>query len=347
MIENLKLIANRARQVPKRWLVTGAAGFIGSHLVETLLQMDQEVIGLDNLSTGNRGNLSDVEKSLEPHQLEKFKFIEGDITSLTACREACAGVSIVLHQAALGSVPRSLSEPLRSHLNNVDGFINILEASRAERVHRFVYASSSSVYGDHPILPKEESNIGRPLSPYAATKLVNEIYASVYSRNYSLPTIGLRYFNVFGPRQNPYGEYAAVIPRWLEAMTSGSRVAINGDGATSRDFCYVKNVVQANILAALTPSEEAVNRIYNIAAGQRTTLVELFEKIKARVAKNSPRANDIKPDRAIERPGDVKHSFADISLAQKLLGYCPSHDLDAGLDELMAWENGRRGAKTT
>lgn len=325
------------RREPQKWLVTGAAGFIGSHLVENLLALDQEVIGLDNFSTGHRRNLADVRARVTAGQWNRFRLQEGDITHLADCHQACAGVSRVLHQAALGSVPRSLEDPIRSHANNVDGFINMLLAARDAGVKRFVYASSSSVYGDHPALPKVESEIGRPLSPYAATKLMDEIYAGVFARCYRLPVIGLRYFNVFGPRQDPNGAYAAVIPRWFAAASRGEPVLINGDGETSRDFCYIANVVQANLLAATADKPEAVNNVYNIAAGRRTTLNELFEKIRARVGRARASALDLKPQYHPERAGDVRHSLADIGRARMLLGYAPTHDIDHGLDAASAW----------
>jgi UDP-N-acetylglucosamine 4-epimerase len=322
---------------PESWLVTGAAGFIGSHLVENLLALDQHVVGLDNLSTGHRHNLDDVKTKVTAEQWTRFRFKEGDITRLEDCQRACAGVQRVLHQAGLGSVPRSLADPLRSHASNVDGFINMLVAARDAKVSRFVYASSSSVYGDHPVLPKVEANIGRPLSPYAATKLINEVYAGVFHRSYGLPIVGLRYFNVFGPRQDPNGAYAAVIPKWFAAAARGEPVLINGDGETSRDFCYIANVVQANLLAATTPNPEAVGQVYNVAAGRRTTLNELFAKIRARVEQVRPSAIGLKPQYQPERAGDVRHSLADISLVQNRLGYAPTHDIDQGLIEAATW----------
>ncbi len=325
------------RQSPQKWLVTGAAGFIGSHLVETLLLLDQEVVGLDNLSTGHRHNLDDVKTRVSPAQWARFRFHEGEITRLSDCQGACSGVNRVLHQAALGSVPRSLADPLRTHANNVDGFATMLEAARAAGVATFVYASSSSVYGDHPDLPKIETKIGRPLSPYAATKLINEVYAGIYSRSFGLPTVGLRYFNVFGPRQDPKGAYAAVIPKWFAAARVGDEVVINGDGETSRDFCYIANVVQANLLAAMSPRNLAMDRVYNVAAGRRTTLNELFEKIRRQVAIALPDVAQKQPNYVAERDGDVRHSLADISSIQSQIGYVPSHDVDQGMVEAAAW----------
>ncbi len=334
VFEQVKL---ELRREPQKWLVTGAAGFIGSHLVESLLSLDQQVVGLDNLSTGHRTNLAEVESLVTPAQWNRFRFEQGDVTRLADCHRACAGVSRVLHQAALGSVPRSLEDPLRSHASNVDGFINMLVAARDVGVSRFVYASSSSVYGDHPVLPKVEANIGRPLSPYAATKFINEVYANVFSRSYGLPVIGLRYFNVFGPRQDPNGAYAAVIPKWFSAAAHGAPVIINGDGETSRDFCYVANAVQANLLAAMTTSPEAVDQVYNVAVGRQTTLNELFGKIRDRVVKVKPSAVIVEPKYHSERAGDVRHSLADIGLIQSKLGYSPTHDIDQGLDLGANW----------
>jgi UDP-N-acetylglucosamine 4-epimerase len=334
------------RRAPRTWLVTGAAGFIGSHLVQQLLTLNQKVVGLDNFATGHRRNLDEVESLVSAAQWARFNFIEGDITRLADCQRACAGVNYVLHQAALGSVPRSLSDPLLSHASNVDGFINMLVAARDAKVSRFVYASSSSVYGDHPVLPKIEKNIGRPLSPYAATKYINEVYAGTFYRSYGLPVIGLRYFNVFGPRQDPNGAYAAVIPRWFAAAASGEQVIINGDGETSRDFCYIINVVQANLLAATTANPGAVDQVYNIAVGHRTTLNELFEMIRARVGQSRPARASLEPIHQSERAGDVRHSHADISLAQSRLGYMPTHLIAQGLDEAGHWYLNRTVATT-
>jgi UDP-N-acetylglucosamine 4-epimerase len=325
------------RSSPETWLVTGAAGFIGSHLVENLLGLDQHVVGLDNLSTGYRHNLDDVRSKVTAEQWTRFRFQEGDITRLDDCHLACVGVQRVLHQAGLGSVPRSLADPLRSHASNVDGFINMLVAARDAKVSRFVYASSSSVYGDHPVLPKVEANIGRPLSPYAATKLINEIYAGVFHRSYGLPVIGLRYFNVFGPRQDPNGAYAAVIPKWFAAAAKGEPIVINGDGETSRDFCYIANVVQANLLAATTINPKAIGFVYNVAAGRRTTLNELFAKIRARVGQVRTSATGFEAQYQSERAGDVRHSLADVSAAKTRLGYAPTHNIDQGLSEAAAW----------
>jgi len=322
---------------PRTWLITGVAGFIGSNLLEKLLLLDQSVIGLDNFSTGHQHNLDEVQTLVSQAQWGRFRFFEGDTRNLDHCRQAIAGVDYVLHQAALGSVPRSLEDPLRSHASNVDGFINMLVAARDAKVKRFVYASSSSVYGDHPALPKVETNIGKPLSPYAATKLVNEIYADVFHRCYQLPVIGLRYFNVFGPRQDPEGAYAAVIPKWFSAAVHNKPIQINGDGETSRDFCFIENVIQANLLAATAANTEAMNRVYNVAFGERTTLNQLCAKIRALVARRQPGAAISEPVFCPERPGDVRHSHADISSARGLLGYAPGYSIDDGLNVACGW----------
>lgn len=322
---------------PRRWLVTGAAGFIGSHLVEKLLLLRQTVVGLDNFSTGYQRNLDEVSSLVGPDKWKNFRFIEGDITRLEDCRNACDSVDYVLHQAALGSVPRSIADPIASHRVNVDGFINMLVAARDTKVQRFVYASSSSVYGDHPGLPKVEHTIGRPLSPYAATKLVDEIYASVFSRCYDLQTIGLRYFNVFGPRQNPAGPYSAVIPRWFALMLRDLPVTIYGDGKTSRDFCFIENVIQANLCAATIAAPAAVGLVYNIACGERTPLRELFCRIRGAIDKAGFSGGTRDPELQSEREGDVRHSLADIGLAVSMLGYSPTHTLDEGLQETCQW----------
>jgi UDP-N-acetylglucosamine 4-epimerase len=330
-------LQNQLRASPRTWLVTGAAGFIGSNLVETLLRLDQQVVGLDNFATGHRGNLAQVEQSVQPGQWSRFRFLEGDLAELEDCRRACAGADFVLHQGALGSVPRSITEPLVTHRANVDGFINILVAARDARVKRLVYASSSSVYGDDPDLPKFEDKIGRPLSPYAATKWINEIYAGVFALAYGFQTIGLRYFNVFGPRQDPEGAYAAVIPKWIAALLRREPVAIHGDGETSRDFCFVANVVQANLLAATTPNAGAVNQVYNIAVGERTTLNHLFELLETGLRKRDASLPRQKPVYGDFRPGDVRHSHADISKASQQLGYVPTHRIHDGLDAALDW----------
>jgi UDP-N-acetylglucosamine 4-epimerase len=321
----------------RRWLVTGAAGFIGSHLVETLLAFGQDVVGLDNFATGHERNLEDVRNAVGEDARERFAFIEGDIADLATCRRACDGVGLVLHQAALGSVPRSIADPLATHAANATGFVNMLVAARDAGVQRFVYAASSSTYGDHPALPKVEDAIGRPLSPYAVTKYLNELYADVFARCYGVETIGLRYFNVFGTRQDPEGAYAAVIPRWIRAIVRGEPVTIYGDGETSRDFCFVANAVQANLRAALATDAAALNQVYNVAVGQRTALNELFDALAALVRERSPGLKIPRPIHEAVRAGDVRHSQADIGKAVRLLGYAPTHDLRGGLQAALPW----------
>jgi UDP-N-acetylglucosamine 4-epimerase len=312
-----------------RWLVTGAAGFIGSHLVEQLLALGQEVISLDNLSRGHLSNIEEAERALAGSATHRF--IRGDICDLRVCQEACDRVDFVLHHAALGSVPASIADPLATNAANISGFVNMLVAARDAGVKRFIYAASSSTYGDHPGLPKVEDSIGKPLSPYAVTKYVNELYASVFAQCYGLDCVGFRYFNVFGARQDPDGPYAAVIPRWVRALLHGTAVEIYGDGETSRDFCYVANVVQANLLAALTQKEAALNQVYNIAVGGRTTLNQLYSTIQSLLSSHSSRVSESQPRYSDFRPGDVRHSQADIGRATMLLDYRPTHDLLAGL----------------
>jgi len=322
---------------PKTWLITGVAGFIGCNLLETLLKLDQNVVGLDNFATGHRHNLEQIKAAVTPEQWARFTFIEGDIRTLDDCRKACNGVDYVLHQAALGSVPRSLEDPITTNTANIDGFLNMLVAARDAKVARFVYAASSSTYGDHPGLPKVEDRIGKPLSPYAVTKLVNEQYADVFTRAYGFRTIGLRYFNIFGAHQDPNGAYAAVVPKWTAAMIANEPVWINGDGETSRDFCYIANTVQANLLAATVENEDATNQVYNVAVGDRTTLNDLFEAIRSTLEPRFPHLKGFKPSYRDFRAGDVRHSLADISKAQTLLGYVPSHRIKEGLVEAMDW----------
>jgi len=317
------------------WLVTGCAGFIGSNLLETLLNLDQTVVGLDNFATGHARNLDEVQRLVTPARWARFRFIEGDIRDPDTCREAVRGVEYVLHQAALGSVPRSLKDPLTSNAVNVGGHLNMLVAARDEGVRAFVYAASSSTYGDHPDLPKIEDRIGKPLSPYAVTKYVNELYADVFARAYGFGSVGLRYFNVFGRRQDPDGAYAAVIPKWVSAMIRDVDVTINGDGETSRDFCYVDNVVQANLLAAFAPPE-GVNQVYNVAYDARTTLNQLFQHLRDVLEQNGVHYARA-PVHGDFRPGDVRHSQADIAKARRLLGYEPSHDILQGLEVAMPW----------
>ncbi|WP_300450829.1 SDR family oxidoreductase [Accumulibacter sp.] len=330
-------LGRRLAEQPARWLVTGSAGFIGSHLVESLLGLGQTVVGLDNFATGHRSNLDEVRSLVTPEQWLRHSFIEADIRDPDACREACRGIDFVLHQAALGSVPRSLANPLATNAANVDGFLNILVAARDAGVKRFVYAASSSTYGDHEALPKVEERIGRPLSPYAVTKLVNELYAEVFGRCYGFASIGLRYFNVFGARQDPEGAYAAVIPRWTRAMLTGGPVTIYGDGQTSRDFCFVDNAVQANLLAATTDDPAAVNQVYNVAVDDRTSLNQLFEVLRDALTELRPEVRHLRPIYGDFRPGDVRHSQADIGKARRLLGYFPSHRLAEGVRAAMPW----------
>jgi UDP-N-acetylglucosamine 4-epimerase len=325
------------RQEPKNWLVTGAAGFIGSNLLEELLKLDQRVTALDNFATGKRRNLEEVRSLVGEERWRRCTFIEGDIRDGAVCREACRGADYVLHQAALGSVPRSIADPATSNEVNVSGTLNILVAARDNGVKRLVYASSSSVYGDSPALPKVEDVTGRPLSPYAVTKCVNELYAGVFAATYGLETIGLRYFNVFGPRQDPNGPYAAVIPLWIAAMLKGDQVYINGTGETSRDFCFVANTVQANLLAAVADRPEAMNQVYNVAVSARTSLNELCEALRARLVPHRSALRDFKPEYRDFRPGDVMHSLADIGKVGQLLGYRPTHSLVQGLDEALPW----------
>lgn len=322
-------------QQPKTWLVTGVAGFIGSNLLETLLKLDQQVVGLDNFATGHQHNLDEVQRLVKPEQWARFDFIQGDIRNLNDCQDACAGVDYVLHQAALGSVPRSINDPITTNATNIDGFLNMLVAARDAGVSSFTYAASSSTYGDHPALPKVEENIGKPLSPYAVTKYVNELYADVFAKTYGFKCVGLRYFNVFGKRQDPEGAYAAVIPKWTAAMIRRQEVFVNGDGETSRDFCYIDNTVQANLLAA-TANEEAKNQIYNVAVGDRTTLNQLFEAISEALLTNGITATGA-PSYRDFRAGDVRHSQADISKAGKLLGYAPDYRIREGIALAMPW----------
>lgn len=330
-------LSEELKRAPRTWLVTGVAGFIGSNLLERLLKLDQRVVGLDNYATGRSDNFKQVQALVSAEQWARFRFIEGSIEDAAVCRRACEGIDLVLHQAALGSVPRSMEAPLLCHAANVTGFINMLDAARAAGVKRFVYASSSAVYGDHPGLPKVEAEIGLPLSPYAASKRIDEVYADSFALAYGFQSIGLRYFNVFGPRQDPNGAYAAVIPKWLDAMIRNERIQINGDGETSRDFCFVDNIVQANLLAATTQNSGATGQAYNIAVGERTTLNELFKTLQDGLRKLKPNLPEQKPHHGPERAGDVRHSHANIDKAKRLLGYAPAIRVGEGLDRAMAW----------
>lgn len=351
-------VLSQLREKPKTWLITGVAGFIGSNLLEALLALDQTVVGLDNFSTGYQHNLDQVCALVSQEQWARFHFVEGDIRDLDVCRRAMvfpasvlssrtdlggmiggkgSSVDYVLHQAALGSVPRSIEDPILTNANNIDGFLNMLVASRDAGVKRFVYAASSSTYGDHPGLPKTEDNIGKPLSPYAVTKYVNELYAEVFARSYNFNTVGLRYFNIFGKRQDPNGAYAAVIPKWIAAMVENAAVYINGDGETSRDFCYIENTIQANLLAATVEKSEAINQIYNVAVGDRTSLNDLYQDLRDNLTERYPHLINAQAVHRDFRVGDVRHSLADISKARRLLGYEPSHTIGEGLKEVMGW----------
>lgn len=321
---------------PKKWLITGVAGFIGSNLLETLLKLDQEVVGLDSFITGHQRNFDEVQNEVTEKQWSNFHFIKGDIRNLEDCEQATKGVDYVLHQAALGSVPRSIEDPIPTNQANIDGFLNMLVASKGANVSSFTYAASSSTYGDHPDLPKVEEKIGNPLSPYAVTKLVNELYAEVFARTYGFKTIGLRYFNIFGKRQDPNGAYAAVIPKWALALLNKEQIFINGEGDTSRDFCFIENAVQMNILGA-TSNEEAKNNVYNVAVGGRTSLNDLFNGMKSVLSKTHSEISEAAVEYRDYRAGDVKHSQADISKAIKNLSYTPSHDINQGLDIALEW----------
>lgn len=336
------LLAGRTRT----WVVTGSAGFIGSHLLETLLRLEQRVVSVDDFSTGKRDNLHEVERAVGAEAWRRHRFIEGSIADAALCQAACRGADVVLHQAALGSVPRSIADPLATHMANVNGFVNMLLAAR-EAQARFVYASSSATYGDHPTLPKAEDVIGGALSPYAVSKHVDELYAGVFGRCYGMETVGMRYFNVFGPRQDPEGAYAAVIPRWIRALLLGERVEINGDGETTRDFCYIANVVQANLRAAVTDERSALNRVYNIAVGRSTSLNELFSLLRKLLGERGKALRTQPPARLPFRDGDVRHSIADIARARELLGYAPTHTLESGLREALSWYIGKLEPQAT
>lgn len=329
-------VCEQLKQNPKTWLVTGVAGFIGSNLLETLLKLDQTVVGLDNFATGHQHNLDEVQSLVSAEQWAKFSFIEGDIRDLEDCQKACSGVDYVLHQAALGSVPRSIADPITTNAANITGFLNMLTAARDAEVKSFTYAASSSTYGDHPALPKVEENIGKPLSPYAVTKYVNELYADVFARTYGFKAIGLRYFNVFGKRQDPNGAYAAVIPKWTAAMIAGDDVFINGDGETSRDFCFIENTVQANILAATTQNDEAKNQVYNVAVGDRTTLNDLFNAIKVALNESGV-VYEKEPIYREFRAGDVRHSQASIEKIKSFLDYQPNYKIGSGIELAVSW----------
>ena len=334
-MNNFQKIKLKLNNSPKTWLVTGVAGFIGSNLLEHLLKLNQKVVGLDNFATGHQHNLDEVQGEVSTEQWTNFTFIEGDIRNIESCKQAVSGVDYVLHQAALGSVPRSINDPITTNYVNISGFLNMLVAARDESVSSFTYAASSSTYGDHPALPKVEENIGNPLSPYAVTKYVNELYADVFARTYNFNTIGLRYFNVFGKRQDPEGAYAAVIPKWTADMINNEEVFINGDGETSRDFCFIENTVQMNILAA-TATDDAKTQVYNVAVGDRTTLNTLYTSIQNSLNSNGVACSNAPTYREF-RAGDVRHSQADISKAKSLLGYEPEFKIQQGIDKAMPW----------
>ncbi|MDD5716269.1 MAG: SDR family oxidoreductase [Sulfuricurvum sp.] len=330
-------IKNSLQEEPKIWLVSGCAGFIGSNLAETLLKLGQKVIGLDNFSTGHRHNLDDIRMNVAEHEWNNFRFIEGDVADYDTCLEATAGVNIVLHQAALGSVPRSIDNPVNSNRSNVTGFLNLLTAAKENGARRFVYASSSSVYGDSAELPKVEERTGNLLSPYAVTKYANELYAGVFRRCYGMETIGLRYFNVFGRRQDPNGAYAAVIPKWVASLLKEEEVYINGDGETSRDFTYIDNVVQANILAGTTTNEAAFGTVFNTAVGGRLTLNDLYRSISERLETNREGFISKAPIYRDFRAGDIRHSNANIDKIQSILDFHPTHNINSGMDECIRW----------
>jgi UDP-N-acetylglucosamine 4-epimerase len=336
------LVKKNGATVQHTWLITGVAGFIGSNLLETLLRLDQRVVGLDNFATGHQRNLDEVLANIEPEHRDNFRFVEGDICDPATCAGVFSetpfgSIEFVLHQAALGSVPRSLTDPARTNEVNISGFLNMLIAARDAKVQRFVYAASSSTYGDHPALPKIEDQIGKPLSPYAVTKYVNELYADVFHRSYGVNCVGLRYFNVFGQRQDPEGAYAAVIPKWIAALVRGETVYINGDGQTSRDFCYIANAVQANIRAALVDDDKASNQVYNVAVGDQTSLTTLSELLSAALQNRLSGFSAPAIEYRDFRPGDVRHSLADISKANRLLGYRPTHKVAQGVEDALGW----------
>jgi len=321
----------------KTWLVTGNAGFIGSNLTEFLLNRNQKVVGLDNFSTGHQYNIDDVLSSVSKENAKNFTFLEGDIANFDICTKACEGVDIVLHQAALGSVPRSIANPITSNRSNITGFLNMLTAAKDAGIKRFVYASSSSVYGDSKELPKVEERTGNLLSPYAAMKMTNELYAGVFQKTYGMETIGLRYFNVFGRRQDPDGAYAAVIPKWIGSLLTGEDVYINGDGETSRDFTYIDNVIQMNLLAGITENTEAFGEAFNVAVGGRNTLNELYALINKEL--NTHIASFTKTEAIYRdfRVGDIRHSNANISKAENFVDYAPTHDIYKGMEEAIEW----------
>jgi UDP-N-acetylglucosamine 4-epimerase len=329
-------VKRRLKADPKTWLITGVAGFIGSNLLETLLSLEQKVVGLDNFFSGKESNLAEVQQRVTEAQWSRFRFIKGDIRELTVCMEACRNVDFVLHEAAMCSVPGSIDDPLGAHAINTTGTVHLLTAAREARIKTFVYASSSAVYGDSLELPKREAEIGNPLSPYGATKYMDELYAQVFGRCYGLRTVGLRYFNVFGPRQDPNGAYAAVIPKWIDALIHDEPVVIYGDGETTRDFCYIENIIQANVLAACA-SDDAINQVYNVALNTSTTLNQLFFALQKLLEADYPHVGKVRPIYKPFRAGDIRHSQADIAKSQKLLGYQPTHGIEDGLQAAVGW----------
>lgn len=330
-------ILNAIKSNTNAWLVTGAAGFIGSHLVEELLRANQKVVGLDNFSTGFKQNLDKIESAVSSSQWKNFCFIEADIADLAACQYACENVDYILHQAALASVPASMDDPIKAHDVNVTGFINILTAARDQGVRRVVYASSSAVYGEGKELPKTEEKISDPISPYAANKYMNEVYAKTFSHCFGLETVGLRYFNVFGPRQDPNGAYAAVIPKWLEAMLQKKPAYIYGDGESTRDFIFVKDVVRANLLAALTDAPGALNQAYNIGLGNQITLNQLFNLLSELLSEHLHTQQVRAPRYEVAREGDIRHSYANVRKTKELLEFSPKFSLKEGLRENIKW----------
>lgn len=331
--DTLKILSKN----PEKWLITGVAGFIGSNLLETLLKHDQHVVGLDNFSTGHKSNLYNVKHNVSGKQWSKFTLIKGDIRNLKACKKACNHANYVLHQAALCSVEQSIQDPILTSTNNIDGFLNMIMAAHEAGVDKFVYASSCAVYGNCTELPLDENKKGNLLSPYAADKYINELHGDLFSKLYNVKTIGLRYFNVFGPRQNPNSEYSGVIAKWFSALIKNDNVYIYGDGKTSRDFCYIEDCIQANILAAYTKNPDVFNAVYNVGSGKQTDLNHLFESIKKSTAKLKSDINNIKPDYKEFRPGDIRHSVSNIVKTNNLLGYRPKFSLDQGLDKTASW----------
>lgn len=336
-MERYQNIQLELKKSPKQWVITGVAGFIGSNLLEALLRLDQSVVGMDNFSTGSQKNLDDVRENVSKEQWNRFFFNKGDILDSKLCQKICEDADYVLHQAALGSVPRSIEDPYTSNNSNITGFLNMLIAAKESNVTKFVYAASSSSYGDHPGLPKVESKIGNPLSPYAVTKLVNELYANVFKITYNFPSIGLRYFNIFGRRQSVDSAYAAVIPKWIGEILNNKVITINGDGKTSRDFTFIDNVIQANILSATSKDPKATGEVYNIAVGERTSLIEMYNFISKNIQSNLSSMKIEQPKFGDFRPGDVRHSHADITKANNLLGYQPSHNVEQGIKETVSW----------